>query len=57
MIRKKRVFYATDEEYQTFLEYAQGKERSVSEFARFAMKAEISKRKNRRKNESQEEGT
>lgn len=49
MIRTKRNFYATDEEYQKFLEYAQGKERSVSEFARYAMKAEISKHKNRRK--------
>ena len=47
MIRKKRGFYATDAEYQEFLEYAQGKERSLSQFARYAMKSEISKSRNR----------
>ncbi len=50
MKRTKRAFYATDAEYQEFLEYAQGKERSISEFARYAMKAEISKSRNRANN-------
>ncbi len=50
MIRTKRTFYATDTEYQEFRECAQSKERSVSEFARFAMKAEISRHRNKAQN-------
>ena len=53
MKRTKRTYYATDTEYQEFRECAQSKERSVSEFARFAMKAEISKHRTKARNRPQ----
>lgn len=43
MIRKKRTFRATDEEYCMIQEYAQVKGRTVSEFVRYAALSEISK--------------
>lgn len=50
MVRTKRTFYATNKEYEEFVLYAQSKERTLSQFARYAMKAEISKRQYRVKN-------
>lgn len=43
MIRKKRTFRASDEEYQMIQEYVQAKGRTVSSFVRHAALSEISK--------------
>lgn len=50
MERKKRAFYATDEEYKAIKQYAEERNRTVSNFALYAMNAEMSKTKNRLKN-------
>lgn len=43
MIRKKRTFRASDEEYQMIQEYVRAKGRTVSGFVRHAALSEISK--------------
>lgn len=50
MERKKRAFYATDEEYKEIKQYAEERNRTVSNFALYAMNAEMSKTKKRNQN-------
>jgi hypothetical protein len=50
MERKKRAFYATDEEYEEIRRYAEERDRTVSNFALYAMKVEMSKTKKRNQN-------